>query len=443
MKVSFKTLGCRLNEAELQTWANKVSHHGWSLAEPAAADVIVVNTCAVTAEGARKSRQQIRRMHRDNTQAKLVVTGCYASLEPDQVKNMLGVDLVVDNADKDTLAEQLLERFQETDNMPMMATEPGNYAMLNRSRERAFLKIQDGCRYRCTYCIVTVARGDERSQTVSDLVQQVKHIQAQGIHEVVLTGVHVGGYGTDLGTSLYELVEALLAETDIPRIRFASVEPWDLPDHFFGLFANERLMPHMHLPLQSGADSVLRRMSRRCRQDSFRNIIEHARACHPNFNITTDIIVGFPGETDEEWQESLAYIEEIGFSHVHSFSYSDREGTKAARLPNKVSSEIKRQRMAELRAVTQRMRKAHLQQQKGSQPVLWESAKQQLDDGVWLFNGYTPNFTRVQTKSSKELSGKVIETEINSLADDLSCVIGSINEQLIANLRTPIAIKTL
>ena len=149
MKVSFKTLGCRLNEAELQTWANKVSHHGWSLAEPAAADVIVVNTCAVTAEGARKSRQQIRRMHRDNTQAKLVVTGCYASLEPDQVKNMLGVDLVVDNADKDTLAEQLLERFQETDNMPMMATEPGNYAMLNRSRERAFLKIQDGCRYRC------------------------------------------------------------------------------------------------------------------------------------------------------------------------------------------------------------------------------------------------------------------------------------------------------
>ena len=443
MKVSFKTLGCRLNEAELQTWATKVSHHGWSLAEPSSADVIVINTCAVTAEGARKSRQQIRRMHRDNTEAKLVVTGCYASLEPTEVENMLGVDLVVDNADKDTLAEQLLDRFDDSDDMPMMATEPGNYAMLNRSRERAFLKIQDGCRYRCTYCIVTVARGDERSQTIDDLVKQVNDIYAQGIHEIVLTGVHVGGYGTDLGTSLYELVEALLEQTEIPRIRFASVEPWDLPDHFFELFANSRLMPHMHLPLQSGADSVLRRMSRRCRQDSFRSIIERARGSHPDFNITTDIIVGFPGETDEEWQESLKYIEEIGFSHVHCFSYSDREGTKAARLPNKVSSEIKKHRMAELQEVAQRMRKAHLELQKGIQPVLWESAKQQLDDGLWVYNGYTPNFTRVQTKSDKDLSGQVIDTKIEWLADDLSCVIGSINEQLIANLRTPIVIKAL
>ncbi|MEL0037335.1 MAG: tRNA (N(6)-L-threonylcarbamoyladenosine(37)-C(2))-methylthiotransferase MtaB, partial [Gammaproteobacteria bacterium] len=348
MKVNFKTLGCRLNEAELQTWANTVSQHGWSLSDPNTADVIVVNTCAVTAEGARKSRQQIRRLHRDNSAAKLVVTGCYASLEPTEVEQMLGVDLVVDNADKDRLAEQILARFKTSDDMPMMATEPGNYAMLNRSRERAFLKIQDGCRYRCTYCIVTVARGDERSQPIAELVNQVNDIHAQGIHEIVLTGVHVGGYGSDLGSSLYELVQTLLQQTDIPRIRFASVEPWDLPDHFFELFADERLMPHMHLPLQSGADSVLRRMSRRCRQDSFRRIIERARACHPDFNITTDIIVGFPGETDEEWQESLAYIAEIGFSHVHCFSYSDREGTKAARLANKVSAEVKKQRMAEL-----------------------------------------------------------------------------------------------
>ena len=174
MKVNFKTLGCRLNEAELQTWANTVSQHGWSLSDPSTADVIVVNTCAVTAEGARKSRQQIRRLHRDNSAAKLVVTGCYASLEPTEVEQMLGVDLVVDNADKDRLAEQILARFKTSDDMPMMATEPGNYAMLNRSRERAFLKIQDGCRYRCTYCIVTVARGDERSLPIAELVNQVK-----------------------------------------------------------------------------------------------------------------------------------------------------------------------------------------------------------------------------------------------------------------------------
>ncbi len=443
MKVNFKTLGCRLNEAELQTWANTVSQHGWSLSDPNTADVIVVNTCAVTAEGARKSRQQIRRLHRDNSAAKLVVTGCYASLEPTEVEQMLGVDLVVDNADKDRLAEEILARFKTSDDMPMMATEPGNYAMLNRSRERAFLKIQDGCRYRCTYCIVTVARGDERSLPIAELVNQVNDIHAQGIHEIVLTGVHVGGYGSDLGSSLYELVQALLQQTDIPRIRFASVEPWDLPDHFFELFADERLMPHMHLPLQSGADSVLRRMSRRCRQDSFRRIIERARACHPDFNITTDIIVGFPGETDEEWQESLDYIAEIGFSHVHCFSYSDREGTKAARLANKVSAEVKKQRMAELQQLANRMRQSHLSKQIGLQPVLWESGKQPSDDGLWTFYGYTPNFTRVQTKSERDLAGRIIATDLNGSSEDLSCVLGSINEQLIVNLRTPIAIKAL
>ena len=364
--------------------------------------------------------------------------------EQSEVEAMLGVDLVVDNSQKDQLADKLLERFSSPENdMPMMATEPGNYAMLNRSRERAFIKIQDGCRYRCTYCIVTVARGDERSQTIPDLVEQVNQIYQQGMHEVVLTGVHVGGYGTDIGTSLYELVEALLDQTDIPRIRFASVEPWDLPDHFFELFTNERLMPHMHLPLQSGADSVLRRMSRRCRQESFRAIIDRARSAHPDFNITTDIIVGFPGETDAEWRESLAYIQSIGFSHIHCFSYSDREGTKAYRLPNKVSADVKKERMSELQALAQEMRLAHLKRQTGTHNVLWESTKQQLDDGGWVFHGYSPNFTRVTTVSERDLSGQLIATQLSTPLDDLSAVNGHIEQQIITNLSAPIAIKTL
>lgn len=444
MKISFRTLGCRLNEAELQQWANQVTAKGWQLSDHRLADVIVINTCAVTAEGGRKSRQHIRRMHRDNAAAKLVVTGCYASLEHAQVKAMLGVDMVVDNSDKDQLADKLLEKFSDPDeDMPMMATEPGNYAMLNRSRERAFIKIQDGCRYRCTYCIVTVARGDERSQSIKDLVKQVNEIHHQGIHEVVLTGVHVGGYGTDIDSSLYQLVEVLLRETDIPRIRFASVEPWDLPDHFFELFSHDRLMPHMHLPLQSGSDSVLRRMSRRCRQDSFRAIVERARSAHPQFNITTDVIVGFPGETNDEWRESLDYIQEIGFSHVHCFSYSDREGTKANRLPNKVATEIKKQRMQELLQLAKHMRLEHLKSQIGTHSVLWESAKQPLDDGGFVYHGYSPNFTRVSTVSDKDLSGRVITTELLEPLEDLSAVRGSIAQQLITNLSAPIAIKTL
>jgi len=445
MKVHLKTLGCRLNEAELQQWAETLIAHGWQLSEADVADCIVVNTCAVTSEGARKSRQQIRKLHRHNPRAKLVVTGCYASLEPETVKELLGVDLVVDNSDKDNLAEQLIERYQADDvSMPEMATEPGAYAMFQRNRDRAFLKIQDGCRYRCTYCIVTVARGDERSVDIASLVAQVNQIQQQGIQEVVITGVHVGGYGTDLDTSLYDLVKALVNETTIPRIRFASIEPWDLPTHFFELFSEPRLMPHMHLPLQSGSDSVLRRMSRRCRQDSFAEIVQRARASHADFNITTDVIVGFPGETAQEWQESLDYIEAIGFSHIHCFSYSDREGTKAARLANKITNQVKKQRMKDLEIVAQKMKQESFEQQLNKNvPVLWESGAKPLENGLYQYHGYTPSYHRVQCSSDKNLAGQIIDTQLESVINDNHCLFGSINNEFLHNLSAPIVIKQL
>lgn len=447
MKFHLRTLGCRLNEAELQTWANELLDNGWQYAELDDADCIVMNTCAVTAEGARKSRQQIRRLHRDNPSAKLVVTGCYASLETDTVKDILGVDWVIDNSDKDKLTSMLLERYDtpaELAAMPEMATEPGASALFKRSRDRAFLKIQDGCRYRCTYCIVTVARGDERSLSIQELVKQVNDVHEQGIQEVVLTGVHVGGYGADLDLTLADLVKSLLLETNIPRIRFASVEPWDLPENFFELFQNPRLMPHMHLPLQSGSDRILRRMSRRCRQTSFRDIVNHARACHPDFNITTDIIVGFPGETDSDWQESLDYIQEIGFSHIHAFTYSDREGTKAHRLPEKVTNEVKRQRMAELNQLAARMKNDWLHKQLGSkQPILWESGKKQLSDERWLFQGYTPNYTKVQAVSERDLSGHLLSADLLMVNEQGDHLITEVNAQQISKLRTPIALKQL
>lgn len=445
MKVNFKTLGCRLNEAELQTWAEQLRGHGYQIAQVNDADCIVINSCAVTAEGARKSRQQIRKMHRENPAAKLVVTGCYASLEPTTVQNMLGVDLVIDNQDKDSLADKIIETYGDGDiSMPHMATEPGAYAMFQRSRDRAFIKIQDGCRYRCTYCIVTVARGEERSRPITELIDQVNDIYKQGIQEVVLAGVHVGGYGSDISTNLYDLVKALLEETDIPRIRFASVEPWDLPEHFFELFENNRLMPHMHLPLQSGSDSVLRRMSRRCRQDTFKAIIENARACHPDFNVTTDIIVGFPGETDQEWQDSINYINEIGFSHIHCFSYSDREGTKAYRLKDKVSGDIKKERMNQLNQAARKMRHDYLSRQIGQTvDVLWESGKQPHSNSQWLFTGYTPNFTKIETVSDVDLSGQILETTIIGQNEERQQLIGTIDQELSIKLHPPIALKTL
>ncbi|WP_338040335.1 radical SAM protein [Methylocucumis oryzae] len=188
--------------------------------------------------------------------------------------------------------------------------------------KRAFVKVQDGCRYRCTFCIVTIARGEEQSRTLAEVVAEVNTLVSQGISEIVLTGVHLGGYGSDIASNLTELVQVLLAETDIARIRLGSLEPWEFSDEFFMLFEQSRVMPHLHLPLQSGADSVLKRMARRCKTAEFAGIVAKLKQAYADFNITTDIIVGFPGETEQEWQDSLAFIQAMAFGHIHIFSYS-------------------------------------------------------------------------------------------------------------------------
>ncbi len=338
MKVHFQALGCRLNEAELETWSREFRRRGHQVcADAEQADLVVINTCAVTHEAVRKSRKLLRRTHRANPLAKLVVSGCYASLEPERAAEELGVDLLVPNPDKDRLVE-IAERRLHLHAMPLMATETDANPLLARGRQRAFIKVQDGCRYRCTFCIVTQARGEERSRSTTEVVEQVNQLYAEGIHEVVLAGVHIGGYGSDDGSSLYELIKAVLKDTDMPRIRIGSVEPWDLPDNFWDLFDNPRFLPHLHLPLQSGSDPVLRRMARRCKSSEFELLSLQGRAAVPDLNITTDIIVGFPGETEQEWRETLEHVERIGFGHLHIFPFSPRSGTKAARMPDPVDS---------------------------------------------------------------------------------------------------------
>lgn len=265
-----------------------------------------------------------------------------------------------------------------------------------RRRQRAFIKIQDGCRYRCTYCVVTLARGDEKSRSVYELVDEVNTLFEQGVHEIVLTGVHVGGYGSDTGENLATLVQALLSETDIPRIRFASVEPWDLEDELLAQLADPRVMPHMHLPLQSGSDSVLKRMARRCKTDDFKALVSSLKAAIPGFNVTTDIIAGFPGETDTEWKETIDFVESINFGHIHVFPFSARAGTKASRLPDELNGTIKRERARELRELAGRMRYQFLEECIDTQvEVLWEKIDQ-TPSSVRL-QGYTPNFVKVAT----------------------------------------------
>lgn len=419
MKVYLTSLGCRLNEAELQTWSQCFSELGiQTTSAQGDASLIVINTCAVTGEAARKSRQTIRKYHRKNPQAKIVITGCYASLERQEAETLLGVDLVISNQDKSQLPK-LASELLEWKSMPYAATEPNEAAIFTRNKERAFIKIQDGCRYRCTYCIVTIARGEEQSRTIKSIIDEIIHLEKQEVKEIVLTGVHVGGYGADLDTDLYSLVTAIIDKTSVPRIRFASVEPWDLPNNFFELFLNHRLMPHMHLPIQSGSDRILKKMSRRCKSDTFLELVNKAREKIPSFNITSDIIVGFPGEDESDFQQSTDMVKRAKFGHVHTFAYSKREGTKAASLPSQIEESIKKQRSQELHKTAKDTQLALLQSMVGVIClVLWEGKGSRQTDGTIRYYGYTPNYHKVSVDTLEQsiISNQILECRIDKVS---------------------------
>ncbi len=418
MYVNFQALGCRLNEAELESWASQFILRGHQITtDVAEADLVVLNSCAVTAQAERKSRQQINRLQRGNPAARLVVTGCHASLHAQAVGDTHGVDLVVDNRDKEALVERALELFDDgPGSLPPVEIGDAPNALLQRGRHRAFIKIQDGCRYRCTYCIVTLARGEERSRDEDDIIAEINRLHDQGINEVALAGVHVGGYGSDTGSSLYRLLDRILESTSVPRIRLASVEPWDLPDGFFRLFHDPRLMPHMHLPIQSGCDSVLRRMARRCKTAEFAALVEHARSEIPRFNISTDLIVGFPGETEQEWRQTVEFISRVGFGDMHVFPFSARAGTKAAGLPGPVDAAIKKARSQEMLALARELKRAELAQHLGSSvDVLWE---RRLGDGIGDWIGYTPHYHKIRSADASLEASRIDRVSIDALSAD-------------------------
>ena len=421
MQIHLKTLGCRLNEAEIESWGEKFQEKGHKLTtNPEAADVLVVNTCAVTQEAVKKSRQLLRRVHKQNPMAKLVVSGCYSTIDKKNIrKEIPGIDLIVDNTDKDSLVDISLKKLN-LEIMPNISTEPGESSIFKRGRNRAFIKIQDGCRHKCTFCIVTVARGAERSREENEIINEINKYHQQGIQEIVLTGVHVGGYGSEIESSLYKLIKKILKNTKIPRIRLASVEPWDLNKNFFSLFANKRLMPHIHLPLQSGCDTVLKRMARRCKTKNFKSIVEVAKNKVPNLNITTDIIVGYPGETKEEWNMSLDFLKEIGFSHIHIFTYSKRDGTVASSFKNHIDNTIKKERSKQLHNLTKKMRKRILKNEIGKiYSVLWESKDY---SGKW--HGYTENYLRVEMfNNMTNLENEITKVKIINFSSNFeNCV---------------------
>jgi threonylcarbamoyladenosine tRNA methylthiotransferase MtaB len=419
MRVRLETLGCRLNEAELETWTRQFRERGFGIAgEGEPAELVVVNTCAVTAEAVRKSRQILRRVQRCNPAARLVVSGCLASLEAEAIAREQRVDLVVANREKEHLVE-IAAQALDLPSEPSPSIDGDAKALFARGRQRAFIKVQDGCRHRCAFCIVTIARGEERSRPPGEVVAEINQLAAGGVREVVLTGVHLGGYGSDLGTDLFALLHAALADTDVPRIRLGSLEPWDIPSGLWGLFADPRLMPHLHLPLQSGSDSVLRRMARRCRTEDFARLAETARAQVAGINLTTDLIIGFPGESEAEWRESLDFVASIGFGHVHAFPYSPRAGTKAAQLPGQVPAEVRRTRGRELQALTRAMRREALTAQVGREvAVLVERPAGDQAPDAWL--GYSENYlpVRLTADGSEDLTNRILRVRVAALSAD-------------------------
>jgi len=450
MRVYLDQIGCRLNYSEMETLARRLQAVGHeTVAAPEQAQVIVFNTCAVTSDAGKASRQRLRQLHRANPAARIAATGCWVSLEPQEALTLPGVTLAVDNARKDLL-HLLLEPWSaeldepealarlEPDGMPFELLQPSVQSPFQNgndrtTRTRAFIKVQDGCNNRCTFCVVTIARGASRSRSLPEIVAEVQALAEEGVQEAVLTGVHLGSYGRDLAaearTDLKELVAALLTDTDIPRLRLSSLEPWELTDGFFDLWARwpGRLCPHLHLPLQAGTDAQLRRMARRCTVTSFSRLVNDARAAIPDLIVTTDLIVGFPGESESDFAAGLDFVEEMAFAHAHIFPYSARTGTAAAAFADQLPVPVKKERARRLHEVVGRTGRAERLRYIGSQrPVLWERPQGDLADGqghegvARLWTGFTDNYLRVSLEAPPviDLHNQIVTTYLAELHGD-------------------------
>jgi len=427
MKVYLQSLGCKLNQSELELLACQFVQAGHTVVGTAReADLCVLNTCAVTHTAVGKSRQAIRRLRRANSDARLAVTGCYAQMWPQEIQELGSVDLVAGNEDK----EQLVERVEQElgikgqDSGRAWVPFPHSRFPIPQARTRAFLKIQDGCDNHCTYCIVRVARGRQRSRPQSDVLEEVEARVAAGYQEVVLTGVHIGAYGRDSGRqrdeSLWGLVEAILMRTSVRRLRLSSIEPWDLDPDCLRLWEDSRLCRHLHLPLQSGCDATLQRMGRGYTASQFAALVEAAREAIPDVALTTDVIVGFPGESEAEFKESLRFVGTMGFARTHVFKYSARPGTPAATMPDQVPPLVKKARSRAMMEAgchsAETFRRAFLGR---TLEVLWEGQTKGSESGQKvLWNGLTDNYLRVRTQGEKDLSNTITQTKLVALAED-------------------------
>ena len=411
MKIALETLGCKLNQAETESLARQLSEAGHRLvASVDEADIYILNTCTVTQTADAKSRHLLRLAHRRNPEARLVVTGCYAQRAEKELAGVEGVSLVVGNDEKSSLPF-LLDELGCPGGICIIDEDAGGIVE-SVSRTRAFIKIQDGCSKCCSYCIVPLVRGREKSQPVEEIITEVKNRVSEGVKEVVLTGTEVGVYD-DNGIGLKDLLARLLAETYVARIRLSSLQLQEITPELIGLWRDPRLCPHFHVSLQSGSDTVLGRMRRLYATADYQKVVSLIRTTVPDVAITTDIIAGFPGETDVEFQESLNFCREMEFARIHVFSYSPRPGTEAAASQAQIADKIKKQRSQTLLALAEECALDFRQRFLGRiMPVLWE----QQSDGVW--SGHTGNYIKVYTRSDADLTNQLLSVGLTEIRGD-------------------------
>ncbi len=411
LRVAVETHGCKLNQADSGSLAAEFSEVGFEVVgDDSSVDVYVVNSCTVTHMADSKARRALRSARRRHPNATIVATGCYAERSPETLRQLEEVDLVVGNTEKSALVRYVLD-WAGDEIVPCATGDDVQGISPSAARTRAMVKIQEGCNQVCAYCIVPKVRGRERSIPANEIVETIHGYTDRGYKEVVLTGTQLGSYGFDLDDiDLTGLVHYVLGRCDMARLRVSSLQAHEIDNRLLGLWSDDRLAPHFHLPLQSGSDSVLRRMRRRYDTGRFLEAVGAIRAAIPDAAITTDVIAGFPGETEGDFADTYKVCQEVGFSAMHVFPYSRRPGTSAAHFPDDVPPQVKSERVGRLIALSQERGSAYRARFVGTtRRVLWESLKA----GEWV--GLTDNYLRVTARCERELSNRMAWARIVGL----------------------------
>ncbi|HHV38389.1 MAG TPA: tRNA (N(6)-L-threonylcarbamoyladenosine(37)-C(2))-methylthiotransferase MtaB [Tepidimicrobium sp.] len=432
-RVAFYTLGCKVNQYETEAMEELFHKRGYRTVDPdEEADIYVINTCTVTNLSDRKSRQFIRRAKRINEEAIVAVVGCYSQVATQEVESIEGVDVIIGTTARNRIVDLCEEVMEDRRRINIVESLKGrrDFERLSitdiESQTRAYMKIQDGCNQYCSYCIIPYARGPIRSRPLEDIVEESKRLAEAGFKEIVLTGIHVASYGKDLkDVDLLAVVDRVAEVRGIERIRLSSMEPRMVDEEFMKrAVANGKLCDHFHLSLQSGSDKVLKRMNRRYTTGEFKNIVELIRRYMPEAGITTDIIVGFPGETKEQFEESCQFVKDIGFSRVHVFKYSPRRGTPASEFEDQIHGDVKNRRSERLISLSQEVSQSFIDRYIGQVvEVLFEEESR---GNKGYMEGYTTNYIRVKAKGCHDISGEILPVKI--MGKENNILIGKIEE---------------